>query len=62
MGRKGKSSPAEDFIVVASKLPYWAALVLAVISYFLLHAYVIRRHYHNHAFQSWGQKSWFLYS
>lgn len=39
MGRKGKSSPAEDFIVVASKLPYWAALVLAVISYFLLHAY-----------------------
>lgn len=39
MGRKRKSSPAEDFIVVASKLPYWAALVLAVISYFLLHAY-----------------------
>ena len=39
MARKGKSSPAEDFIHIASKLPYWAALVLAVISYFLLHAY-----------------------
>lgn len=40
MSRKGKSSPAEDFIQIASKLPYWAALVLAVVSYFLLHAYV----------------------
>ena len=39
MERKGKSSPAGDFIQIASKLPYWAALVLAVISYFLLHSY-----------------------
>ena len=39
MERKNKSSPAEDVIQLASKLPYWAALVLAVISYFLLHAY-----------------------
>jgi restriction system protein len=39
MAFKGKSSPAEDFIHIAAKLPYWAALVLAVISYFLLHAY-----------------------
>lgn len=39
MGRKGKSSPVEGFIQIASKLPYWAALVLAAISYFLLHAY-----------------------
>lgn len=39
MERKSKSSPAEDVIQIASKLPYWAALVLAVISYFLLHAY-----------------------
>lgn len=39
MARKGKSSPAEDFIHIASKLPYWAALVMAVISYVLLHAY-----------------------
>ena len=39
MARKGKSSPAEDFIHIAAKLPYWAALILAVISYFLLHAY-----------------------
>ena len=39
MGRKGKTSPAVDFIQIASKLPYWVTLVLAVISYFLLHAY-----------------------
>lgn len=39
MAPNGKSSPAEDFIQIASKLPYWSALVLAVISYFLLHAY-----------------------
>jgi hypothetical protein len=42
MGRKGKSSPAEDFIQLASKLPYWAALILAAFSYFLLHAYATR--------------------
>jgi restriction system protein len=39
MARKNKSSPAEDFIVVASKLPWWVSLILAVGGYFLLHAY-----------------------
>ena len=39
MERKSKSSPAEDVIQIASKLPYWASLVLAVISYVLLHEY-----------------------
>ncbi|ABM40023.1 topoisomerase DNA-binding C4 zinc finger domain-containing protein [Polaromonas naphthalenivorans] len=39
MGRRRKTSPAEDFIAIASKLPWWLALGLAVISYFLLHAF-----------------------
>jgi len=39
MGRIRKTSPAEDFIAIASKLPWWLALGLAVISYFLLHAF-----------------------
>jgi restriction system protein len=39
MGRRDKSSPAEDFIVVAAKLPWWVALILAVAAYVLLHAY-----------------------
>lgn len=39
MGRRNKTSPVEDFIAVASKLPWWAALLLAVISYLALHAY-----------------------
>ena len=34
-----KTSPAEDFIAIASKLPWWLALGLAVVSYFLLHAF-----------------------
>lgn len=39
MARRDKSSPAEDFIVVASKLPWWVSLLLAVVGYFVLHAY-----------------------
>ena len=39
MGRKGNPSPVGNFIQIASKLPYRAALVLAVISYLLLNAY-----------------------
>ena len=39
MVRRRKTSPAEDFIEIASKLPWWLALGLAVISYFLLHAF-----------------------
>ena len=29
MARRDKSSPAEDFIVVASKLPWWVSLLCA---------------------------------
>jgi len=39
MVRRRKTSPAEDFIEIASKLPWWLALGLAVISFFLLHAF-----------------------
>lgn len=39
MARRDKSSPAEDFIVIASKLPWWVSLVLAVVGYFVLHVY-----------------------
>jgi restriction system protein len=39
MARRNKSSPAEDFIVVASKLPWWVSLPIAVVSYFVLRAY-----------------------
>jgi restriction system protein len=34
---RGRQSLAENLIVVASRLPWWAALVLAALSYFLLH-------------------------
>ena len=39
MARRGRTSPAEDIVTVVSMLPWWAALSLAVVSYFLLHAY-----------------------
>ncbi len=39
MARRDKSSPAEDFIVVASKLPWWVSLLLAIVVYFVLRAY-----------------------
>lgn len=39
MARRGKSSPAEDLIVVASKLPWWASLLLALVCYLVLRAY-----------------------
>jgi restriction system protein len=42
MARRNKSSPAEDFIAIASKLPWWVSLLLAVVSYLLLHAYASR--------------------
>lgn len=38
--RRGRNTrPADDFIEIASKLPWWLALLLAVISYFALHAF-----------------------
>lgn len=39
MARRDKSSPAEDFTIVASKLPWWVSLLLAVIGYFVLRAH-----------------------
>ena len=39
MGRRGRTSPAEDIVSVVSMLPWWAGLTIAVISYFALHAY-----------------------
>lgn len=39
MARRGKSSPAEAFIEIASKLPWWLSLVFAGVSYLTLHAF-----------------------
>lgn len=38
MARRRKSSPLEDLIDLLALLPWWAALALAVVSYFILHA------------------------
>ena len=37
MGRRKRSSPAGDFIELVAKLPWWAGVALAVLSYILLH-------------------------
>jgi restriction system protein len=37
MARRKKSSPAEDFMALVAMLPWWAGVVLAVLSYVLLH-------------------------
>jgi restriction system protein len=39
MARRSKASPADVFIEIASRLPWWVSLVLAAISYLALHAY-----------------------
>lgn len=41
MARK-KSSPAEDIIELVSMLPWWLGLVLALVSYVVLHALALR--------------------
>lgn len=38
MGRKRKSSPAEDLLDLVSMLPWWGGMALALVSYFVLHA------------------------
>lgn len=38
MGRKRKSSPAEDMLDMISMLPWWGGVALALLSYFVLHA------------------------
>lgn len=39
MARRGKSSPAEDLLELVVHLPWWAALGLAVMSYFVFHGW-----------------------
>jgi restriction system protein len=34
-----KSSPLEDLVIVASRLPWWASLVIALLAWVLLHRY-----------------------
>lgn len=37
MGRKRKSSPAEDLLDLISMLPWWGGVALAIVSYLVLH-------------------------
>ncbi len=37
-----KTSPIEDMVMVVSKLPWWAGLTLALVSYLVLHAMASR--------------------
>lgn len=39
MARRGKTSTAEDFTDLIAMLPWWVGIALAVVSYFVLHAY-----------------------
>lgn len=41
MARRRKTSPFEDLIDLASMLPWWAAVCLALVSYILLHNHAI---------------------
>ena len=38
MARRGKTSPAEDIMDLVAKLPWWGGVVLALVSYLLLHS------------------------
>ena len=38
MARRPKTSPLEDFVMIAAKLPWWGGASLALISYFILHS------------------------
>lgn len=40
MARRKKSSPLEDVLDLLAMLPWWVCLVLAAVSYFLLHRLV----------------------
>lgn len=37
MGRRAKTSPAEDLFHIVAYLPWWAGVVLAIVTYLLLH-------------------------
>ncbi|MBE9395740.1 restriction endonuclease [Pontibacterium sp. N1Y112] len=39
MARKRRTSPLEDLVEIASILPYWASLIIAVVCYMLFHHY-----------------------
>lgn len=39
---RNRTSPLEDIIMIASKLPWWACLLLAVLSYAVLHVIASR--------------------
>jgi restriction system protein len=41
MSRRKRSSPAEDLFELAARLPWWVCLILAVVSYVLLHPHAI---------------------
>ena len=41
MARKQKTSPFEDVVAIVSLLPWWVCLVLAVVSYFILHTLAV---------------------
>jgi restriction system protein len=38
MARRGKASPAEDIMDLVAMLPWWVGVVLALVSYLLLHS------------------------
>lgn len=42
MARRNRSSPAGDFIELVAKLPWWAGVALAVLSYVLLHKLAVQ--------------------
>jgi restriction system protein len=41
MGRRYRQSPLEDLIEIASYLPWWVSILLAIISYLILHSLAI---------------------
>ncbi|CAD5366578.1 Restriction endonuclease [Rubrivivax sp. A210] len=42
MARRGKTSPAEDVVELVSRLPWWAGVVLALVTYLFFHAVASR--------------------
>ena len=41
MPRRNRKSPAEGFIDLASRLPWWLCLALGVLSYYTLHTFAV---------------------
>ena len=41
MSRRKRSSPAEDLFELAALLPWWLCLILALVSYAVLHPYAV---------------------